>query len=348
MSKNLVDELFNPGTQVEDNTKKNNKEYKPSANKGSNNVYQAVIRFVPWWKDPKNGSIKDKWVSWLIDPVTQKGRFVDCPSSIGKPSPLQDMFWKLKKSESVQDQKLADTFSRKHTFTALVQVIKDKNQPELEGKILVWRFGIKIYQKIESELKPVVGDPHDPFDLIKGKAFALKITKVKGFNNYDQSSFIDKKIPLCIPDENGKLQTINENSNKKEVFEWVKENSPQLDKYGYKEWDQEIFDYVNHIITSVTGQTNVTQQYSNIVNESKSGSSESQHSNISNNNPTDSGSSNDSSLDDMNVKDVDINLSDDDIGTDDLPDLDGLDGNDDDSKSNDSGLDDLDDIIDNS
>lgn len=253
MSDQNFDALFNPQVNMGAEGSKNTEEYRVGADQGKGGVYQSVIRFIPWYKNPAE-SISEKWVSWLVDPVTNKGRFVDCPSSIGKQSLLQDMFWKLKKSESVQEQKKAEIFSRRHNFAALIQVIKDDNQPELEGKILTYRFGKKLWEKINAEMKPVIGDPHNPFDLLHGKAFALIITKVSGFNNYDQSKFIEKVIPLAIPNDKGELGFINENTDKQMVFNYLKENSPDLDKYGYKEWDQETYDYVNGVITAVTGQ----------------------------------------------------------------------------------------------
>jgi len=246
------DELFSPQVDMGETTKGNTEDYQVGADKGKGGVYQSIIKFVPWHQNPKN-SIQEKWVSWLVDPVTQKGRFVDCPSSIGKQSLLQDMYWKLKKSESIQEQKKADVFSRRHNFSALIQVIKDENQPDLEGKIMVYRFGKKLWEKINSEMKPILGDPHNPFDLLNGKAFHLVITKVQNFNNYDQSKFLDKVIPLCIPDENGKLQTIKPDTDKTLVFNFLKENSPDLTKYGFKEWDTDTYDYVNGVITAVTG-----------------------------------------------------------------------------------------------
>jgi hypothetical protein len=262
-----LDALFNPKISTGESNQNLN-EYSPSADKGKNKIYDSIIRFVTWWEDP-NHSITEKWVCWLVDPVTQRGRFVDCPSTIGKPSPLQDMYFKLKKNESVTMQKQADVFSRRHNFACVIQVIKDENNKELEGKLLVWRFGQKIHEKIMSELKPVIGDPHNPFDLLNGKLFQLKIIKVAGFNNYDQSKFIDKVITLCIPNEQGKLVQINNKTDKKMVLEYLKTNTPDLKKYGYKEWDQEIFDYVNHVINAVTGQSNVSSNYSSVINQSK-------------------------------------------------------------------------------
>lgn len=260
------DAFFNPG--VEPTSKSNQtEEYNPSADKGKGGVYQSIIRFIPWYQDPKHGSIQEKWVSYLVDPVTQRGRYIDCPSSVGKPSPLQDIYWKLRKSESIQMQKLAQNFSRRHSYASLVQVIRDENNPEAEGKIMIFRYGVKIWEKINAELKPVIGEAQDPFDTLNGKAFALVITKVSGFNNYDQSKFVDKKIPLCIPNAEGKLIPINVSSDKKTVFEWVKTNSPDLSKYAYKEWDQDTYDYVNHVILAVTGEGQVSQKYASVVNK---------------------------------------------------------------------------------
>lgn len=247
------DALFSPQVDMGEATKKNTDDYQVGADKGKGGVYQAIIRFVPWHKNPKN-SISEKWASWLVDPVTQKGRFVDCPSSVGKQSLLQDMYWKLKKSESIQEQKKADVFSRRHNFASLIQVIKDENQPELEGKILAYRFGKKLWEKINAEMKPIIGDPHNPFDLLNGKVFQLVITKVAGFNNYDQSKFVDKVIPLCIPADDGKLVPINPQTDKAMVFKYLQDNSPDLGKYGFREWDQDTYDYVNGVITAVTGQ----------------------------------------------------------------------------------------------
>jgi len=268
------DALFNPTVEMGDKGGKVYDDYQVGADKGKNGVYQSIIRFIPWHKNPKN-SIQEKWVSWLVDPITQKGRFVDCPSSIGKPSLLSDMYWKLKKSESVQEQKKAEIFSRRHNFAALIQVIKDEQQPELEGKIMVYRFGKKIWDKINSELKPILGEPHNPFNLLNGKAFALVITKVSGFNNYDQAKFVDKVIPLCLTvkndkdDKEDKLIPITPATDKGMVFKYLQENSPDLEKYGYKEWDADTYDYVNGVVTAVTGQVIPSNTMSDVNNVAK-------------------------------------------------------------------------------
>lgn len=261
--------LFEPGVEVKKETSGPVDEYRPSAQKGKNNIYQAIIRFVPWWKNPKYESIKEKWSCWLVDPVTEQGRSIDCPTSVGKPSPLQDMYFKCKNSDNAMLREKMNVFSRRKTYASLVQIIKDDNNPELEGKILNWKYGVKIHEKIDAELKPVIGEKHDPFDLIQGKAFALVITKVSGFNNYDQSKFVDKRIPLVIPDAEGNLKTITADTDKKTVFEYVKEHSADLDKYNYREWDQDIADYVNRVIVATTGETNASSNFAGAVNTIK-------------------------------------------------------------------------------
>ena len=258
--------LFHPNVETGGNETKNLIEYSPTADKGQNGVYRSVVRFVTWWQDPQH-SMTEKWVCWLVDPVTNRGRYVDCPSTIGKPSLLQDMFFKLRKSESVQEQKKSEIFSRRHSFTAVIQVIKDAQNKELEGKLMIWKFGKKIWEKIDAEKKPVIGEPHEPFDLLDGKAFAVVVTKVSGFNNYDQSKFLDTKVPLLLPDATGKkLLPINDRTPRETVFNFLKENSPDLTKYAFKEWDQETHDYVNQVIVAVTGQTPSTA-YADVRNQ---------------------------------------------------------------------------------
>ena len=258
-----LNSLFHPQVEMGDVTGGSKVEYNPSSEKGQGGVYKSVIRFIPWWQNPNN-SISEKWVCWLVDPITDKGKYVDCPSSIGKPSVLQDMFFKLRKSESVQEQKKSEIFSRRHSFAALIQVIKDEQNKELEGKVMVWKFGKKVWDKINAEKKPVIGDPHEPFDLLDGKAFAVVVSKVGGFNNYDQSRFLDKKIPLILS-INDKLQPINEKTPKETVFNYLKEASPDLSKYAFKEWDQDTHEYVNQVIVAVTGQT-PSSAYADIKN----------------------------------------------------------------------------------
>ena len=79
---------------------------------------------------------------------------------------------------------------------------------ENEGKVFLFRYGKKIFEKIESKMNPEFKDetPINPFDFWSGADFKLKIRKVEGYANYDKSEFAESK-PLFDGDD-GKLEEI--------------------------------------------------------------------------------------------------------------------------------------------
>jgi hypothetical protein len=124
-----------------------------------------------------------------------------------------------------------------------VQILKDDNNPENVGKIMAWPYGVKINAKLQAELKPEFGKPHIPFDLFEGKPFLVHVTQVAGFNNYDNSKFLDEKSPLVI--DGVTMEKTPESLTKIKAF---LEQSPELSTYDYQEWDQATEDFVNDVI----------------------------------------------------------------------------------------------------
>jgi hypothetical protein len=217
--------------------------YKPDPKKGKDNVYKALVRFVPFYKDPKKSKVK-KYSYWLTDPLTSDSFSVDCPSSINQKSILQDTYWKLKKSPSVAEQKLADKFKRRENYYALVQILKDDQDPSMIGKIKVLKFGQKLNNIIQGELQPEYGRPYNPFDPFKGRVMALTVSIVAGYNNYDLSKFVGDETPLML---DGKpLESSPEQMAK--FVEFLKTNSPDLSNYDYKEWTDDVRDKVKSVI----------------------------------------------------------------------------------------------------
>jgi hypothetical protein len=80
-------------------------------------------------------------------------------------------------------------------------VISDKAHPENEGKVFLYKYGKKIFDKLNAAMNPEFEDedPVNPFDLWAGANFKLKIRKVEGYRNYDKSEF-DKPEPLGSDD----------------------------------------------------------------------------------------------------------------------------------------------------
>lgn len=240
----------------ENENKKEITRYRIDAKSGSNNVYTSIVRFIPWWKNPKE-SIKSKWTGWLVDPDTDEGRYIDCPSSVGKKSIIQDVYWKLKKSDSVAEQELSKVFSRRQQFASLVQVIEDKQRPELVGKILVYTYGVKIHKKLMAIMQPKAGTPQIPFDLFLAKPFLFEVTLVSGFNNYDECVWLDEKVGINI---DGKQYTEKTKENVEKIVKYLEENSPNLDAYGYREWDEDTNEFVMRVIRNTIPKGKLVEQ----------------------------------------------------------------------------------------
>lgn len=90
---------------------------------------------------------------------------------------------------------------RRLKYIANILVITDKANPENEGKQFLFRFGPKIFTKLQEAMKPQFEDekPINPFDFWNGADFKLKIRQVEGYRNYDKSEF-DKPSPIASSD----------------------------------------------------------------------------------------------------------------------------------------------------
>ena len=215
--------------------------YKPTADQGKDGTYKALIRFVPNPANPRNSLVK-KYVHWLTD-ASGEGKLVDSPSSVGDKCAIADAFFKLRKSDSAVDRKMSEKLKRREQYYALVKVIKDPQFPEYEGTYKVFKFGYKIKEKIDEELKPAFGEPTQVFDLFEGKNFELIITRQGDYNNYDKSKFSASRSAITIDGKSAEKT--------KEVMTTIKaelDKAQSLEPYEYKAWDDETRDFVNSIL----------------------------------------------------------------------------------------------------
>jgi hypothetical protein len=218
-----------------------NEIYKPSADDGKDGTYKAMIRFVPNPSNPRNSLVK-KYVHWLTN-ASGDGRLVDSPSTIGDKCPIAEAFFKLRKSDSAVDRKMSDKLKRREQYYSLIKVIKDPQNPELEGTYKIFKFGYKIKEKIEEETKPAFGEPTQIYDLFEGKNFELIITRQGEYNNYDKSKFSSTRSAVAIEGKPAERT--------KEAMAVIKtelDAAPSLEPYGYKKWDSETMDFVNSIL----------------------------------------------------------------------------------------------------
>jgi hypothetical protein len=218
-----------------------NEVYKPTADDGKDGTYKALIRFVPNPENPRKSLIQ-KYVHWLTN-SSGDGKLVDSPQTIGEHCPIADVFWKLRKSDSAVDRKASEKLKRRQQYYSLVKIVKDPQNPELEGTYKVFKFGYKIKEKIDAELKPEFGEPTQVFDLFEGKNFELVITRQGEYNNYDKSKFSSNRSAILMGDTPAERSQETMAAIKSEL-----ESAPSLGQYDYKAWDEDTRAFVNNVL----------------------------------------------------------------------------------------------------
>ncbi len=229
--------------------------YKPYPEDGKDGVYKSLIRFLPNPENPAKSKIH-KYYVYLKDPVSGDGFSADCPSTVGKKSVLKDLFWKLKNSHSAADQELSKNFARKEDFYSLVQIVQDKNRPELEGKIMIFKFGKKLNDMIEAQLQSEYGAPCNPFDLFEGREFSVSVRKVGEWNNYDLCSFVAEKTSIKV---DGKSMEKNQ-KDMEVILAYLNEGPKNLTSFDYKDWDDDLTEKVMGVIRNSVPEQRVLNE----------------------------------------------------------------------------------------
>lgn len=241
-------------------------EFNPSAKSSKTGTYTAIIRFIPWHSDPTK-SIMSKIESYLTDPTTKQGRSVDSLKNFQQSCPIVDTFWSLYNSGNAALQ----AFVKKHintytSYASIIQVIKDDIHPENVGKLLVWRYKKTIWDKLYNESHPQYGTNPQPFDIVNGRYFAVNVSLKSGFNNYDNCQFINAQTSgMYITDQAGNLTQVDANTYRQAIYDFLVNNSPDLNKYMPKEWDEKTAAFVNGALEKINGFAQTGTLASNIA-----------------------------------------------------------------------------------
>ncbi len=206
--------------------------YTPKPDQGSDGTYRSLIRFLPNVKNPRKPFVR-KYVYWLED-RDGNGFYADSPSTVGDKCAVQDMFFKLRNSESAVDKKMSEGLKRREVFYALVQIVKDPQNRDLEGQIKVMKFGYKIKTKIDEELNPQFDEPTQVFDPFEGKNFELVISKKGGYPNYDSCKFQGSRSPMSIGGED----VTSDDAGRTAILDYIKD-APDLGNFDYRPWTDE-------------------------------------------------------------------------------------------------------------
>lgn len=219
--------------------------YSPKPDQGQDGTYRSLIRFLPNVKNPRKPYVR-KFVYWLED-RDGNGFYADSPSTVGEKCPVQDLFFKLRNSESAVDKKMSEGLKRREVFYALVQIVKDPQNRDLEGQIKVFKFGYKVKAKIDEELNPQFDEPTQIFDPFEGKNFELVLSKKGGYPNYDSCKFQGSKTPMTI---NGQAVS-DTNEGRKMILDYLKD-APDLANFDYKAWNDEQRNKIMNVLSQFT------------------------------------------------------------------------------------------------
>jgi hypothetical protein len=129
-------------------------------------------------------------------------------TSIGKDDPVSEMNSQLWNSGREEDKQVARDRKRRLHYVSNIYVVSDPGAPENEGKVFLYQYGKKIFDKIMDVMQPQFQDetPVNPFDFWGGADFKLKIRQVEGYRNYDKSEFADSSEFLGADD--AKLEAV--------------------------------------------------------------------------------------------------------------------------------------------
>ena len=161
--------------------------WKPELDKSGNGY--AVVRFLPSsdneampWAKLWNHAFQGPTGKWFIE---------NSLTTLNQKDPVSEYNSSLWNSGVESDKEIARRQKRKLQYYSNIYVVADPQHPENEGKVFLFRYGKKIFDKLMEALQPQFEDetPVNPFDLDTGANFKLKIRKVDGYWNYDKSEF---------------------------------------------------------------------------------------------------------------------------------------------------------------
>ncbi len=172
------------------NAKKNygdDRVWKPTRDKAGNGY--AVIRFLPA-KDGEDLPWVRYWDHGFKGPTGQW--YIERSlTSVDQPDPVSEANSILWNSGNDEDKAVARDRKRRLHYVSNILVVNDAANPENEGKVFLYQFGKKIFDKIMDVMQPQFDDetPVNPYDFWEGADFKIKIRKVEGWVNYDKSEF---------------------------------------------------------------------------------------------------------------------------------------------------------------
>jgi hypothetical protein len=167
-------------------------------------------------------------------------------TTLNQKDPVSEENTRLWNTGVDSDKEIARKRKRKLSYYSNIYVVSDPKHPENEGKVFLFKFGKKIFDKITEAMQPAFEDEQaiNPFDFWKGANFKLKIRKVDGYWNYDKSEF---ESVSQVKESDDEIKAI-----------WEKQHplKPFVDPSNFKTYD-ELKEKLNRVITGTQSTATV-------------------------------------------------------------------------------------------
>jgi len=171
--------------------------WKPELDKTGNGF--AVIRFLP---APEGEELP--WAKMYSHAFQGPGGWYieNSLTTVGQKDPVSEYNRELWNTGTETNKETVRKQKRKLSYYSNIYVVKDPVNPQNEGKVFLFKYGKKIFDKVMASMQPEFEDetPINPFDFWQGANFKLKIRKVDGYWNYDKSEF-ESVSPLLDDDD---------------------------------------------------------------------------------------------------------------------------------------------------
>lgn len=216
------EKIANP--QSESKSYQDDRFWKLEADKAGNGT--ATIRFLPTAEGDELPWVKI--FSHGFQGPTGKWYIENSLTTIGENDPVGELNSRLWNTGNEADKETARKQKRKLSYIANVLIVSDPKHPENEGKVKLFKFGKKIFDKIMDKARPTFEDetPVNVFDLWAGADFKLRMRKVDGYPNYDQSAFQE---PSSITEDEDEMLAIVNGQHKLSEF---------LDRKNFKTYEE--------------------------------------------------------------------------------------------------------------
>lgn len=181
-----------------------NSYWSPTLDKAGNGY--AILRFLPAAAG-EDATFVRLFTHGFKGP-TGKWYIENSLTTLGQKDPVGELnssLWNATEDDKSPEREQARKQKRRLGFVSNVYVVKDSGNPDNEGKVFRFKYGKKIWDKLQGAMYPEFADEEgfNPFDLWEGANFKLKIRQVDGYKNYDKSEFDSRSQLIDTGDEDG-------------------------------------------------------------------------------------------------------------------------------------------------